>query len=97
MINSIRYHPLIERDDETHEYAPLFVTTDEDVVRKFHRCYLEEFVNGYYRLCAGKSGSLPNGGKMTIACPVCGSHLKNITAGNHNPQQALYICPVCNK
>ena len=56
MINSIRYQPLIERDDETHEYAPLFVTTDEDAVRKAHRCYLEEFVNGYYQLRAGKAG-----------------------------------------
>ena len=96
MINSIRYHPLIERDDETHEYAPLFVTTNEDAVRKAHRCYLEEFVNGYYRLCAGKARALPDGGRMSIACPVCGNRLENITAGKHTPTQALYVCRACN-
>jgi hypothetical protein len=34
MITSIRYHPLIERDTDAHEYAPLFVTTDEAAVRR---------------------------------------------------------------
>ena len=97
MITSIRYHPLIERDTDAHEYAPLFVTTDEAAVRRAHSYYLEEFVNGYYRLCAGKAHSLPNGGGMTIDCPVCGNRLENITAGKHTPTQALYICRACNK
>ena len=97
MINSIRYHPLIERDDETHEYAPLFVTTDEDVVRKSHHCYLEEFVNGYYRLCAGKAYTLPDDGTISIACPVCGNRLENITTGKHTTTQTLYVCRVCSK
>ena len=48
MITSIRYHPLIERNSDTHEYAPLFVTTDEAAARKNHSYYLEEFVNGYF-------------------------------------------------
>lgn len=97
MITSIRYHPLIERDPDTHEYAPLFVTTDEAAVRKAHSCYLEEVVNGYYRLGAGAAPALPYGGRMRIACPVCGNPLENITAGKHSPKQALYVCRACNK
>ena len=96
MITSIRYHPLFERDTDAHEYAPLFVTTDETAVRRAHSYYLEEFVNGYYRLCAGKARALPDGGRMTIACPVCGNRLENITAGKHTPAQALYVCRACN-
>lgn len=88
MIHCIRYHPLIERDADNHEYAPLFVTTDEAAVRRVHSYYLEEFVNGYYRLCAGKACALPDGGKMTIACPVCGGRLENITTGKHTSTQA---------
>ncbi len=97
MITSIRYHPLIERNPDAHEYTPLFVTTDEAAVRKAHNYYLEEFVNGYYRLCAGKARILPDNGKMAIACPVCGNRLENITIGKHSPTQALYVCRVCNK
>lgn len=97
MITSIRYHPLVERDPDAHEYAPLFVTTDEAAVRKNHSFYLEEFVNGYYRLCAGKAYDLPDDSGMTIACPVCGKRLENITAGKHTPTQALYVCRACNK
>ena len=96
MINSIRYHPLIERDTDAHEYAPLFVTTDEAAVRRAHSYYLEEFVNGYYRLCAGKARVLLDSGRMTIDCPVCGNRLENITAGKHTPTQALYVCCACN-
>ena len=96
MITSIRYHPLIERDTDAHEYAPLFVTTDETAVRRAHSYYLEEFVNGYYRLCSGKAQALPDGGMMSIACPVCGSRLENITTGKHTPGQALYVCRSCS-
>ena len=97
MITTIRYHPLIERDSDAHEYAPLFVTTDEAAVRRNHSFYLEEVVNGYYRLCAGKARALPDSGRMTVDCPVCGSRLENITAGKHTPTQALYVCHACNK
>ena len=96
MMDSIKYHPLIERDFDTHEYVPVFVTTDESVVCRKHSLYLEEFVNGYYRVCVGKALKLPYG-EMTIACPVCGSHLKNITTGQQKQSQALYVCPACNK
>ena len=95
MIEGIRYHPLIERDTDLHEYVPLFVTEDEAAVRKAHSLYLEEFVNGYYRLRAGKADALPDG-VMTIACPVCGSRLENITTGKHTPGQALYVCRSCS-
>ncbi|MCR4763061.1 MAG: hypothetical protein K5696_05990 [Lachnospiraceae bacterium] len=97
MITSIRYHPLIERDSNAHEYAPLFVTTDEAAVRRNHSFYLEEVVNGYFRLCATKTLTLPDSGTMTVACPVCSNRLENITAGKHTPTQALYRCRVCNK
>ena len=96
MITCIRYHPLIERDESAHEYAPLFVTTDEIAVCRAHSYYLEEFVNGYYRLCAGKAHALLDERRMTIACPVCGNRLENITAGKHTPNQALYVCRACN-
>lgn len=96
MIENIRYYPLIERDFDSHEYIPVFSTMDEAIVSMKHSVYLEEFVNGYYRLCAGRATELPRG-KMTIACPACGTRLENITAGEHKPGQALYVCPSCNK
>lgn len=91
-MTEIRYYPLINCDSESAEKVPMFPTNDPETIEAQSRMWLEEMVPHYFRLCC-RSGISTNG--ITIRCPRCGNHLRQISEPINESRRGLFICGNC--
>ena len=91
----IRYHPLIDADSEGMEKVPLFLSTDEDIVKNSHSMYLTEIISNYYRLYSKGVVNHKNSNRFRIHCPLCGSNLMQISLAYDTTRLGLYTCDRC--
>ena len=95
-METIRYHPLVDRDAEGTEKFPMFSTEDEAQMRDGNGFYLEEIVPKYYSLCAGKGADITALGTFTVHCPTCGKAMVIAAERKNTKRLVLYTCRECN-
>ena len=95
-MQTIRYHPLVDMDSDGTEKVPLFMSTEESMIRQSHKLYLSEVVPSYYRLHSTEPMSTQSSARLAIHCPMCGKALRQIAANVNNYKHGLYTCDRCS-
>ena len=94
-MSDIKYHPLINADTHGTEKNPMFCVTDEELVKRRHKLYLEELVPRVYRLCSTQDLTAEEASAFIIHCPLCGRDMKAVSGSVDGKRHALYECPSC--
>lgn len=90
-----KYHPLVDCDTEGTEQVPMFCSTDANVISNHHKLYLEEIIDGYYRLIASNRHSKNQALAYSIHCPSCGAIMKTLSLPLNEHKLCLYTCSKC--
>lgn len=95
MIETIKYHPLVDMDTKGKVKVPMFCSTDLNAMTEHHKMYLEEIIPYRFRLYSSNEMSAEETSDLEIYCPYCGKQLKAITASKDGLRHGLYVCDRC--
>lgn len=90
-----KYYPLLNISGDGKMNVPMTVSTDRNMVEKYHNHYLEEIIPHYFRLYTSYSSSYYDVDNFKIKCPICGNVLKAISRPVNKNKRSLYICSIC--
>lgn len=92
-----KYHPLVDCDTDGAEKVPMFCSTYANAISAHHKLYLEEIIDGYYRLISSDCHSKSKALAYNIHCPSCGAIMRTLSQPLNEHKLCLYTCSKCSR